>query len=102
MKISELPEDIKQKALLRQRECNDLSYDNRTDFLHYAFDFKKTPEGWNYWYKISEEIPQPDKLQTLIDWMEVRVQNQYNYIGITAFNELCEILNKAKEIQNNI
>jgi hypothetical protein len=50
MNISELPQDIKELALLRQKEGK---LDKFTDDLDDAFDWSETIEGhyyWKYWY----------------------------------------------------
>lgn len=49
MLISELPEDIREIALQRQKECKDLRYDKNTDDLSWAFIWEVTPEGHDYW-----------------------------------------------------
>jgi hypothetical protein len=50
MKISELPEEVKLKALLRQEEpTNKLYYNKTTDELHSAFCWEDTTEGHKYW-----------------------------------------------------
>ena len=78
MKISELPQEIKQKAL----EC---AVDKATDNLAYAFSWRNTKEGhdyWEYWY---EKVPTPI-LDELILYAE-STENIY-------------LLNKLKELQN--
>ena len=46
MKISELPEEVKELALLRQKEIPD---DLETDNLTMAFNWYNTEEGSDYW-----------------------------------------------------
>ena len=46
MKISELPEDIKKIALLRQKECN---INLHTDSIKEAFLWNNTKEKFSYW-----------------------------------------------------
>lgn len=47
MKISELPQDLKEKALEYQR--NNLSFDKESDSLVYAFNWENTKEGPDFW-----------------------------------------------------
>ena len=59
MKISELPEEVKLKALEYQK--NDTDYDKSTDDLCSAFEWRKSIEGvsyWMFWYE------KPSKKQT--------------------------------------
>jgi hypothetical protein len=46
MKISQLPPEIKEKAIAYREKINPLS---KTDDLHIAFSWKKTNEGFEYW-----------------------------------------------------
>lgn len=52
MKISELPQDLKEKALEYQR--NNLSSDKKTDSLAVAFDWEHTKEGYDFWNAIHQ------------------------------------------------
>lgn len=59
MKISELPKEIKEKALEYQKNETSDGCSKTTDDLFYAFDFQKTPEGIDYWIGMDVvEIPQ--------------------------------------------
>jgi hypothetical protein len=49
MKISELPAEVKELALLRQTECVDPDYQKTTDVLENAFEWDDTEEGEDYW-----------------------------------------------------
>jgi hypothetical protein len=49
MKISELPFEVKNFALLRQKQCTSLSSCKTTDILKLAFDWWQTDEGSSYW-----------------------------------------------------
>jgi hypothetical protein len=91
MKISELPQEIKELALLRQQE--DGKYLN-TNNLEDAFLWADTTEGRKYWSEWHEKefgIIQPktdkeeitDIIQKKIDIMEMRKFPNYNLaIGI--------------------
>jgi hypothetical protein len=50
MKISQLPEDVKIKALEHQKESKGkLVWDKKTDYLQNAFDWEDSEEGNDYW-----------------------------------------------------
>lgn len=77
MKISELPEDVKQKALNYQNEQGDFNSE-KSDYLAAAFDWEKTNEGFDFWnewslkkYMFTETITNP------------YVKNNYDENGVT-------------------
>jgi hypothetical protein len=49
MKISELPEQVRELARLRQKECISFDSCKTTDSLKLAFDWWPTNEGNDYW-----------------------------------------------------
>ena len=50
MKISELPNEVRLKALERQRTEIRESYNRKTDDLSFAFNWGNTIEGEDYWF----------------------------------------------------
>ena len=78
MKISELPQEIKEKAL-------EYSVDKATDKLGLAFSWRNTKEGFDYWFYWYKKAPTPI-LDELILYAE-STENIY-------------LLNKLKELQN--
>ena len=67
MNISELPQEIKELALLRQQECIYTTHDKGTDNLCLAFDWSKTKEGLEYWeeyYWKEAVIIEPKNIET--------------------------------------
>jgi hypothetical protein len=65
MKISELPQEIKELALLRQKERPD---DSETDYLNAAFAWFYTEEGLYYWSDWhSKETANQDKIIAIIE-----------------------------------
>jgi len=49
MKISELPSEIKEKAIAYRKEyCNPETEDN----LEIAFSWQETDEGYNFWLEL--------------------------------------------------
>jgi len=75
MKISELPEKVRKKALDYQKNSKD--YSHLTDHLIDAFDWNKTNEGFEFWLnwdskkKYTETITSP------------YVKNNYDENGVT-------------------
>ena len=57
MKISELPQEIKEKALEYQRDAP-VQWNKITDYLEDAFDWYRTSEGGSYWLELDESEPQ--------------------------------------------
>lgn len=57
MKISELPQELKEKALEYQRNETDRDYDKESDLLFKAFDWKYTKEGCTFWGDLYLEEP---------------------------------------------
>ena len=49
MKISQLPPDIREIALQRQREEQNPIYNQNSDYVFHAFDWEDTEEGYNTW-----------------------------------------------------
>ena len=58
MKISELPEEVRLKALEYQKNETDEYYGRDTDILGWAFDWAKTNEGNDYWYYWHNKLPE--------------------------------------------
>jgi dUTP pyrophosphatase len=54
MKISQLPQEVKEKALEHQKNA-DQYWDKTTDFLGQAFNWGSTEEKHIYWYEWDEE-----------------------------------------------
>jgi len=49
MKISELPQEVKEKALKYQKNEKNKSFDKNTDDLSNAFEWMNTVENYDYW-----------------------------------------------------
>jgi hypothetical protein len=105
MRISELPQEIKELALLRQTECVDPDYQKRTDFLENAFEWDDTEEGEKYWNDwddketIKEKPKNYDDVITIIEnkiaTMSSRgFESYYLPIGI-----LKDLIREIKEIK---
>lgn len=77
MRISELPQEIKEKALEYQRNETNVNYCKKTDSLSYSFDWRGTNEGFKYWSDLESntsisvtnpyELMQPIQYQIGID-----------------------------------
>ncbi len=100
MRISELPQEIKETALFRQLEFNDLKYSKTTDHLGAAFDWGKTIEGHEYWDEWDDKEPKNyDEIiyiiETKIATMSSRgFESYYLPIGI-----LKDLIREIKEIK---
>lgn len=57
MKIIELPEDLKAKALEYQKNETDTVYNKNTDSLLEAFNWDNTKEGLDFWEELHEADP---------------------------------------------
>ncbi len=57
MKISELPEEVRELALKRQKECECYYHSKGTDNLWHAFDWNETKEGDYYWQQWHDRKP---------------------------------------------
>ena len=69
MRISELPQDIKELALLRQSEEKDTLYSKTTDDLEFAFKYSFTEEGHKFWidWFLKENPKNCDKIIAIIE-----------------------------------
>ena len=83
MKISELPEEIRLKALEYQK--NSTNNDKSTDDLDSAFAFVDTIEGSRYWF----------------DWHENPSEKQTESLMYTFQNETAEDLPNIKQYYDN-
>ena len=60
MKISELPKEIRKKALKYQKKDG---YNLKTDSLHEAFTWQDTKDGQSYWYCLDYQKPPKKELK---------------------------------------
>ena len=88
MKISELPKEVKEKALEYQRNDTDCYYSKSADSLAYAFCWAMTKEGGAYWFdwdmKNVTGIGKPSQYNIGIDTFE-RMEANCNTEEILAF-----------------
>jgi hypothetical protein len=86
MKISELPEEIKKKALENQKNENYFrTFDNTSDYLNKAFSWEDTIDGicfWRYWHmkKNNNDTSKNDSFATVTN---PYVKNNYDSNGVT-------------------
>jgi hypothetical protein len=113
MKISQLPKDVKIKALEYQKN-SDISYDKKTDNLLAAFYWENTKEEYNYWREwhkedfievtwrgktISKTFVGPAAGKKII---EEEKTNLFDYIIKETLNEISSLLIvKGKEYRRN-
>ena len=105
--ISKLPSEIRELAEKRRSEQNPNSKED--DLASYnQFDWSKTPEGWSFWSQINFDnysvfytlYPQKDKLDELIEWIEVEIiWHKGCESDLQVIDAYETILNKAKEIK---
>lgn len=92
MRISELPQDVKEKALEYQRNYNTSLGNKKTDTLESAFDWGETKEGYKYWVdwctKTNIEEDKPKQYQIGIDTFTRAESNlsKEEIIAICKFN----------------
>jgi hypothetical protein len=105
MKISKLPQNVKELALLRQQEEKDLEYNKTTDDLNYAFNWYLTEEQelyWEQWDNNKLEIIIPKNYDDVIAIIETKIakmssrgfESYYLPIGI-----LKDLIREIKEIK---
>lgn len=82
MKISELPEDVRKKALNYQKEqfrkTKGMTFAFKSDILAAAFDWEQTIEGFDYWNEWS--LKKPLFTETITN---PYVKNNYDSNGVT-------------------
>jgi hypothetical protein len=94
MKISELPEDVKQKALEYQK--NSLDYSDLTDHLIDAFNWNNTIEGYEFWLNWDSKLNiKPFNYYDTITKPYVKKPKQYQ-IGIDTFERAEANLSKEE------
>jgi len=97
MKISELPEDVRKKALNYQNQQGDFN-DKKSDYLGAAFDWEKTNEGFDYWNEWSIKLNiKPFNYYDTITNPYVKKPKQYQ-IGIDTFERAEANLSKEEII----
>lgn len=57
MKISELPQEIREKALEYQRNETDFTYSKESNLLQDAFNWEQTDEDFDYWLELCNKKP---------------------------------------------
>jgi len=81
MKISELPEDVRNKALDYQNKQGDFNC-KKSDYLAAAFDWEKTNEGFEYWDEWSLK-GNNNPLNYFETITKPYVKNKYDENGVT-------------------
>ncbi len=85
MKIPELPQEDKEKALKYQSEENDTYYQKDSDNISYAFDWHKTKEGISYWNNLHHSTPTKSVFSKL---EETNIKPAQYQIGIDTFERM--------------
>lgn len=102
MRISELSQDVKEKALEYQINETDYFFDKTTDILKDAFNWQNTTERYKYWLNWSCKQPEtisPDELAIgFVEWKD-KISNQdlmYSSKYAKSNQELLKIYKKEK------
>ena len=82
MKISELPKEIREKALKYQKKDG---ADSQTDNLIEAFDWISTNEDWEYWLNFHLKEPETKKLKDTIVESVINQFKQRSEVGINKY-----------------
>ena len=82
MKISELPKEIRKKALKYKKKFKD---DLETDLLVDAFDWSNTKEGWTYWFDYDNQEPTKKKIKDTIVESVINQFKQRSEVGINKY-----------------
>jgi hypothetical protein len=82
MKISELPKDIRKKALKYQKKFKE---DLETDLLVDAFAWRKTKEGFVYWNDLDDQEAPKKKLKDTIVESVIKQFKQRSEVGINKY-----------------
>ena len=107
MKISELPKEIRKKALYYQKkDVNNLE----TDKLHEAFTWLNTEEGQDYWNEWDDKKPlkkQKDTIvESVINQFKQRSEVGINKYGVTLdrtdLNTLEWMIHLREELQDGL
>jgi hypothetical protein len=83
MKISELAEEVRELALLRQRQCNNIDFDKTTDFLGNAFKWDVTLEGYDYWDNWDSKELQDTIVESVVEQFKQRSKIGIEKYGVT-------------------
>jgi hypothetical protein len=81
MKISELPKEIRKKALKYQKRDGD---NLETDKLHRAFVWDNTEEGQEYWEKWDDKKPLKKQKDTIVESV-INQFKQRSELGIKKY-----------------
>jgi hypothetical protein len=81
MKISELPKEIREKALKYQKLDG---YNLKTDILDKAFCWNDTKEGYSYWNDLDDQEPQKEIKDTIVESV-VNQFKQRSEVGINKY-----------------
>jgi len=83
MKISELPKEIRKKALKYQKKDGD---NLETDDLIFAFCWVDTSEGAEYWNNLDNQEPPKKEIKDTIVESVINQFKQRSEVGIKKYN----------------
>jgi len=104
MKISELPQEIKEKALGYQRNANKM-YDKDTDDIADSFNWRTSAEGYKYWQKLhNEEVktPQDQNVIEVIESFKQRSEGGFKKYGTNTERTDIDLLGWLNHLQEEL
>ena len=104
MKISELPPEIREKALEYQRNTS-TNFDANTDNLHRAFSWSYTKEGhdfWEDWHQKEPETPQDQNVLEVIESFKRRSEVGFKKYGTNTERTDIDLLGWLNHLQEEL
>jgi hypothetical protein len=105
MKISELPPEIRELALLRQKECTNKASIKDTKYLSQAFEWGKTKEGYQFWYNFHNNkgnITQDQNVNEVIESFKQRSEIGFNKYGTNTERKDIDLLGWLNHLQEEL
>jgi len=102
MKISELPKEIREKALEYQAHSSN-KFDKNTDNLLHAFNWASTTEGKAYWNDWDDATQPTGSVFSKVE--ETNIKPQQYQIGIDTFERMeknCSLEERLSFVRGNI
>lgn len=102
MKISELPPEIREKALEYQRNEIDPTYHNNSDDLWTAFDWENTNEKYYFWSQWHQKNPQDQNVLEVIESFKQRSAVGFKKYGTNTERTDIDLLGWLNHLQEEL
>jgi hypothetical protein len=105
MKISELPPDIREKALKYQRNEKSKMYSKVTNLLEGAFNWFDTMDGYDYWLELcnkESETPQDQNVIEVIESFKNRSEVGFKKYGTNTERTDVDLLGWLNHLQEEL